>query len=298
MHVQIYTADASYVHGSYRMVAIFSDWSEFVVPFYCCLALAASGAVAKGLSRSAEKAGGLLERGGQKLRTHLERPDSEHRSVDPRLVKGAAYARRGSDAMVHGIEIAVSGLGSAIRRMSQLAAPHVQRTTQELMPRSWTEPTEDGGPSKASSAMSVAAATIEGGSTIFSALEQSACTLGRSATKGTTDVVQGRYGNATGAVTQDMMYSVGNAGMAVYNLTDIGVVDIAGTMGAETVHQIDRLDNESSSEPLSRTAEERQEKQSKVGPQKQLKRAVSKASRYFWKKRPRNEEVVNVSNQK
>lgn len=207
-----------------------------------------------------------MEHGGRALRRRLERPHAAERPVDPRVADGAAKVREGSHVAVRTTEMAISGLATVIGAAARWAVPHVRRGAERVLPPNWTAPAPDGGPSKADNAFKVVGATAGGVATVWTALEEGAKTIGRSVAAGTTNIATGRYGNATGAVTENVMYSIGNAGMSVRNLRLVAPKSLAVRAAGATIENI-HPPNDANQMP-SRNGDKKEDKQRQAGPQK------------------------------
>jgi len=127
--------------------------------------------------------------------------------------KNAQTARNVTHAVVQVSTKTVELLAKGVSSVAQYSAPYVRQRVEYFLPRSMTQNrSAEANSSCLDAAIRVAGASVGGAATIFMALEDGAKVLGRELAVSTSGVVQNRYGANAGAITEDVLFSVGNVG--------------------------------------------------------------------------------------
>lgn len=203
-----------------------------------------------GVEKGAEKAGGLLRMGSEKLRARLS-PEETPKNIDPKVQKGIQYVRVGSHVAVKVSSFIVTKLGQATMALAREAAPHIRKQGEKILPKSMKEPSADG-KSTMDGVIEVAASGLKGFGTVFMSLEGAAKVLGKNLANETVSVVSHKYGKDAGQLTEHTLYSAGNIAMTAYNANHLGVKAIAKRAAKDTGKAV-----------LQDIAEQRKEKQPK-----------------------------------
>ncbi|XP_005091170.1 spartin [Aplysia californica] len=189
--------------------------------------------IAWGVGKGAEKAGELIKAGSEKFRERTS-PGTSERHVDPRVQKGVVYARQATNATVKVTGFIVNKLGEATMSLARQLAPHVRRQGEKYVPKSLSKPNSEGGKSTLDGIVEVAASGLKGFGTVYIGLETAAKSLGKSLANETVQVVQHKYGNQVGQLTENSMYAAGNAVLTAYNANHIGVKAVAKRAAKDT----------------------------------------------------------------
>lgn len=185
-----------------------------------------------GVGKGAEKAGGLIKMGSEKLRARLS-PEDNPKHVDPRVQKGIQYVRVGSHAAVKVSSFIVTKLGQATMALAREAAPHIRKQGEKILPKSMKDSSSDG-KSTMDGVIEVAASGLKGFGTVFMSLEGAAKILGRNLANETVSVVSHKYGKDAGELTEHTLFSAGNIAMTAYNANHLGVKAIAKRAAKDT----------------------------------------------------------------
>lgn len=100
-------------------------------------------------------------------------------------------------------------VGVATVKLGQFLAPHIQKQGTRLL-TSGFRMSEENANAKMKGVLTVAAGAVEGFSTVYYGLENSAAILGRSLKDNTVKVVQHKYGQPAGEVAGDTLNTMGN----------------------------------------------------------------------------------------
>lgn len=179
--------------------------------------------LSSGLVKGAEKASELISHNTPKLISKLE-PETSPRHVPSSVRTGVKVARD-----VTGTAVSVTGyvagkIGGATMALGRYLAPHIQRGGTKLLKKAGVA--EDTAADQVGGVLTIAAGAVEGFGTVYTGLEQSAKILGTSLADNTVQVVQYKYGEPMGEVTEHSLYTVGNVVLAtnnVKNLTPKGI---------------------------------------------------------------------------
>ncbi|RZF32840.1 hypothetical protein LSTR_LSTR009391, partial [Laodelphax striatellus] len=172
--------------------------------------------ISSGLVRGAEKASQYINSSTPKLLEKIT-PEPTPRQVSPGIAKSAEVARN-----VTGTAVVVTGyvankVGSATMALGRYLAPHLQKHGTQLVSRAGGLD-EKAAAERVEGVLTVAAGAVEGFSTVYTGLEQSASILGNSLTNNTVHIVEHKYGQPMGTVTGHTLHSIGNAYAATQNV--------------------------------------------------------------------------------
>lgn len=195
--------------------------------------ITASEWISWGLTKGAEKAGHLILAGAEKLRQHIE-PQIEASRIDPRVQRGAQCARTVTGGAVKVSGFIVDKVGQATSVLARTAAPHLRRTSEALLPASWTSRSASDGRSTVDKISEVATSGLQGFSTVYLGLERSALILARSVANQTVQTVHHRYGGEAGKFTEDVVYSATNVAVAASSVNRLGPKAVAKQVAKET----------------------------------------------------------------
>ncbi|XP_062598431.1 spartin-like isoform X1 [Saccostrea cucullata] len=197
----------------------------------------ASQWISWGLEKGSEKAGHYIKLGSEKLKGHLvpEQP----KPVDPKLQKGAEYARKGAHVAVSVSSYVVTKLGQATVAVAREVAPHIRKQGQKLLPESVKSKAGASGSNPKvdkviDGTVEVAASGLKGFGTVFMSLEAAAKALARNLANETVTVVSHKYGSEAAKLSENALYTVGNVAMTAYNVDNLGVKAIAKRAAKET----------------------------------------------------------------
>ncbi|KAK3576396.1 hypothetical protein CHS0354_026729 [Potamilus streckersoni] len=185
-----------------------------------------------GLEKGAEKAGELIRRGSQKLKSHLH-PEEKERPIDPRVQKGVMYVRQGAHVAVKVSSFIVSKLGEATMALAREVAPHIRKHGEKLLQPSIRQPSADG-KSKIDGVIEVAVSGLKGFGTVYIGLENAAKDLARNIANETVDIVDHKYGSQAGQLTENALYAAGNIVMTAHNAKNLGVKALAKRAAKDT----------------------------------------------------------------
>ncbi|KAL3878358.1 hypothetical protein ACJMK2_030719 [Sinanodonta woodiana] len=178
-----------------------------------------------GLGKGAEKAGELIRRGSQKLKSRLH-PEERETPIDPRVQKGVMYVRKGAHVAVKVSSFIVSKLGEATMALAREVAPHIRKHGEKLLPLSVRQPSADG-KSKIEGVIEVTVSGLKGFGTVYIGLENAALALARNIANETVNIVDHKYGSQAGQLTENALYAAGNIAMTAHNAKNLGVKAIA-----------------------------------------------------------------------
>ncbi|XP_071087210.1 spartin-like [Haliotis cracherodii] len=182
--------------------------------------LVAADWITWGVGKGAQKAGQLIRYGSGKLQQQL-RPEDRPRPIDPKVQKGAKYARQATDVAVKVSSFVVGKLADATAALGRQVAPHIRKQGEKILPQVF-KPSKDGH-SKFDGVLEVAASGLKGFGTVYMGLETSAKALAKSLANETVGIVNHKYGDEAGKFTENTLYSVGNVAMTAYNADNLGI---------------------------------------------------------------------------
>lgn len=192
----------------------------------------------RGVTKGAEKAGQWVKSGSEKLRQHME-PQSEPSKIDPRVQKGAQRAREVTGGAVKITSQMIDKVGLATSSLAKTMSPHVQRTSDVLLPNSWTSKNSSDGRSATGKVSEVAGSGLKGFSTVYLGLEKSAMILAKSVAGQTVQTVQYKYGEEAGQLTGDVVHSVSNVAVVAGSMNRFGAQVVARQVAKETSAETD-----------------------------------------------------------
>ncbi|XP_008201219.1 protein spartin isoform X1 [Tribolium castaneum] len=164
--------------------------------------------VSRGLVFGAEKIGNLLNQNTPKLLSRInsaERPTQIPRKVS----KGMQVAENATNKAAQVTGFVAEQVGQATMKLGRFLAPHIQKQGTRLL-TSGLRMSEAEASAKMNGVMTVAAGAVEGFSTVYLGLENSASILGKSLKENTVKVVQHKYGHPAGEFAGDTLNTVGN----------------------------------------------------------------------------------------
>ncbi|XP_067663056.1 spartin-like [Haliotis asinina] len=182
--------------------------------------LVAADWISWGVGKGAEKAGQLIKYGSGKLQQQL-RPEDRPRTVDPKVQKGAMYARQATHVAVKVSSFVVGKLSDATVALGKQVAPHIRKQGEKILPQVF-KPSKDG-QSKMDGVLEVAASGLKGFGTVYMGLETSAKALAKNLANETVGIVHHKYGDEASKFTENTLYSVGNVAMTAYNADNLGI---------------------------------------------------------------------------
>ncbi|XP_065334920.1 protein spartin isoform X2 [Cloeon dipterum] len=181
--------------------------------------------VSAGVVRGAEWAGSLLNRGTPALIERMQ-PAAEQTPVPPRLSKGLRVARDVTSVAVTFTTFVANKVGTATMSLGRFLAPHVQAQGTRLL-TSVSGLSENEASTKVEGALEVTAGAVTSFTTVYAALEDAAAILGRNLANNTVQIVQHKYGQQAGVVTEDTLAAVGNAVVVGHTARGLTVKGIA-----------------------------------------------------------------------
>lgn len=192
----------------------------------------ASSWITWGIEKGAEKAGHYIRVGSEKIKEKLK-PEEKAKDIDPRVIQGVQYARRGTHTAVKVSSYVVKKLGEATMAVGREIAPHIKKHGEKLLPESVKGKSSDG-KSKVDGVLDVAGAGLKGFSAVYLTLEAAAKALGRNITNETVTLVDYKYGSQAGLLAEHGMYAVGNTVLTVNNVDNLGIKAVAKRTAKET----------------------------------------------------------------
>ncbi|XP_041358797.1 spartin-like isoform X2 [Gigantopelta aegis] len=201
-----------------------------------------------GVQKGAQKAGKLIHYGSEKVQQRIY-PKGEESKVHPDVQKAAEYIRTGTHVATTVSSFVVTKLGEATAAMGRYLAPHVRKQGGKLLNKSGLVKTSSG-KSKMDGVLEVAASGIQGFGTVYMSLEAAAIELARNIANETVDIVNLKYGNQAGNLTENTLYSVGNVAMTTHHIKNLGIKAVAKRAAKETGKAVinDLQDNSTSKE--------------------------------------------------
>ncbi|CAC5381555.1 SPG20 [Mytilus coruscus] len=192
----------------------------------------ASSWITWGIEKGAEKAGHYIKVGSEKIKEKLK-PEEKAKDIDPRVIQGVQYVRRGTHTAVKVSSYVVKKLGEATMAVGREIAPHIKKHGEKLLPESVKGKSSDG-KSKVDGVIDVAGAGLKGFSAVYLTLEAAAKALGRNITNETVTLVDYKYGSQAGLLAEHGMYAVGNTVLTVNNVDNLGIKAVAKRTAKET----------------------------------------------------------------
>ncbi|CAD5122484.1 DgyrCDS10907 [Dimorphilus gyrociliatus] len=193
--------------------------------------------IAKGVDFGVHKISGWLLKGGSAVRDRMA-PTEKDVQVRPDVQKGLKTIRTCSKAAVSVSSTIVSCVGSATKHLAVYAAPHLRKGAEKVLPKSWTTPKENQECSKLDDALLIGAHGVQGAVTVYLSLEHAAFTLARGLADESVKTVKHKYGEQSGAATEDALYSAVNIGMTVNNAKNLGVKAVAKRIAKDTGKEV------------------------------------------------------------
>lgn len=197
----------------------------------------ASQWISWGLDKGSEKAGHFIRVGSSKIREHLH--PEQPKPIDPKVQRGAEYARKGAHVAVSVSSYLVTKLGQATVAVAKEMAPHIRKHGQKLLPDSIKSKTPAPGSNSkvdkvVDGAVEVAASGLKGFGTVYMSLESAAKALAKNLANETVTVVNHKYGSEAAKLSENALYAVGNVAMTAYNVDNLGVKAIAKRAAKDT----------------------------------------------------------------
>jgi spartin len=164
--------------------------------------------LSRGLVCGAEKLGNLINQNTPKLMNRMN--SSEKAAEIPKGVsKSMQIAETATNKAAQVTGFVAQQVGVATVKLGHFLAPHIQKQGTRLLTTGFRLSEEDAS-AKMKGVMTVAAGAVEGFSTVYCGLENSALILGKSLKENTVKVVQHKYGQPAGEFAGDTLNTVGN----------------------------------------------------------------------------------------
>ncbi|XP_064607726.1 spartin-like [Liolophura sinensis] len=218
-----------------------------------------------GVGKGAEKAGEMIRRGSAQLRSRLT-TEEKPREIPEKYQKGVERARQATHVAVTASGFLVNKLGQATMALGRYLAPHVKRHGQRILPRSFSQKSQDGH-SKMDDFVEVAASGLHGFGTVYMGLEAAAKALARNLANETVQVVNHKYGADAAKFADHTLYATGNLAMTGYNVNHLGVKAIAKRAAKDTGKAV-LLDHKRSKEDPTKSKPSATSAEKPLGPDK------------------------------
>lgn len=181
--------------------------------------------LARGVEFGAERTSNLVHFGAQKLRQKIK-PTAQPASVDPRVGQGIRVAKE-----VSGVAVSISGfvvrkVGEATLSLGRYLAPHVRKHGSVLLSKAMQSDSAKAN-KNIDDILEVAAGGMRGAATMYVSLESAARMLASSLANETVELVNHKYGDNAGDITNSALHAVGNFTMTAYNVSSLGIKGIA-----------------------------------------------------------------------
>ncbi|KAK0136206.1 Spartin [Merluccius polli] len=215
------------------------EWSEKMAQHI----LSGASWLGKEFVRGAEATGKAIHKGATKLRSNIT-PEETPAEISPKVTKGLQVAQQATGGAARVSQFLVNGVSTVAGAVGERLAPHVKKHGAKLIPESMKK-SKDGQASNMDGAKLVAASSIQGRadldprleqgvSTVWTALETGAKTVGKSVASETVMTAKYKYGDEAGKATGTAVQSVINVGVAAYNFDDLAFKAIMKTTGKAT----------------------------------------------------------------
>ncbi|KAH8417206.1 hypothetical protein KR222_006352, partial [Zaprionus bogoriensis] len=177
--------------------------------------------IARNLVRGAEKTGGLMMRTTPYLMSKMTPVAADAPAQVPASVQtGVEVAQKVTHAAA-GVTGWIAGkVGTAAVAVGGYLAPHVQSQGSRLLQRGFGYDSVQAN-STMEGAMTIAAGTVEGFTTVFDGLERSAKILGTNLSQNSVKIIEHKYGAAAGNLACGTFDTVGNAFVISQNVNYI-----------------------------------------------------------------------------
>ncbi|KAG7269968.1 hypothetical protein CRUP_021823 [Coryphaenoides rupestris] len=196
--------------------------------------------LSKEFVRGAEATGKAIHKGASKLRSNMT-PEETPTEISPKVTRGLQAAQHATGGAVRVSQFLVNGVSTVAGAVGERLAPHVKKHGAKLIPESLKK-SKDGQPSKIDGAKLVAVSgiqgmaglgvhSLEGVSTVWTALETGAKTVGKSVASETVMTAKYKYGDEAGKATHTAVQSVINVGVAAHNWDHLGFKAFLKTAG-------------------------------------------------------------------
>ena len=192
--------------------------------------------ISNGLIRGAQKASEFMNYGTPKLIDKIT-PEPVPRVVNPRVNRGLEVAKNVTGTAVRFTGFVATQIGHATMGLGRFLAPHIQSQGTRLL-TSTCSLTQQEASEKMDNALELAAGAVEGFSTVYEGLENSAGILASSLANNTVKIVEHKYGTAFGEATGESFKVMGNvfvAGQTVRHLTPKGLVKVTAKATGKAV---------------------------------------------------------------
>ncbi|RZC41035.1 Senescence and/or MIT domain containing protein [Asbolus verrucosus] len=164
--------------------------------------------LSRGLVTGAEKVGNLLNLSTPKLINRMNSTDRPA-EIPAGVTRSMQIAETATNKAARVTGYVAEQVGVATVKLGKFLAPHIQKQGTRLLTSGFRMSEEDAS-NKVKGVMTVAAGAVEGFSTVYRGLENSASILGQSLKNNTVKVVQHKYGQPAGEFAGDTLSTVGN----------------------------------------------------------------------------------------
>ncbi|XP_075234428.1 spartin isoform X2 [Lycorma delicatula] len=164
--------------------------------------------ISNSLLYGAEKASQLINYSTPKIMEKVT-PEPTPRQIPHNVKKGVEVARNVSGSAVVVTGYVAGKIGDATMALGRYLGPHIQKHGTTLLSTAGGMD-EKVASERVKSVLEVTAGAVEGFSTVYSGLEQSASILGQSLANNTVQLVQHKYGQPMGEVTGNTLSTFGN----------------------------------------------------------------------------------------
>ncbi|ALC46858.1 CG12001, partial [Drosophila busckii] len=181
----------------------------------------AAGFIARNLIKGAEKTGGFMMKSTPYLISKMQPASEGATSQVPSSVQTSVEVAQKVTHAAAGMTSWFAGkVGSAAMAAGSYLAPHVHTQGSRLLQKGFGYDSTQAN-SAMEGAMTIAAGTVEGISTVFDSLETSAKILGNSLSENSVKIIEHKYGASAGQLASGTFDTVGNAFVISQNVNYI-----------------------------------------------------------------------------
>ncbi|XP_055852723.1 protein spartin isoform X1 [Episyrphus balteatus] len=189
--------------------------------------------IAKNLVKGAEKTGELMVKSTPYLISKMSQAPPDTPPVSSKVQTSVEVAKNVSGAAV-GVTGYIAGkVGCATMAIGRFLAPHIKNQGANILSVGFGLSEEDA-QDKMQGAFTIAAGAVEGFSTVFNGLEESAKILGTNLSNNSVKIIEHKYGPSAGQVASGTFDTLGNAFTVSQNVKYITPKGIARRVAKST----------------------------------------------------------------
>jgi hypothetical protein len=178
--------------------------------------------ISQGLGTATEYGSKYIHTGSEALKAKLK-PNDEATKVSPTIKTMTKGVRYGTKCGVRVSSYLINKLSSISSATAKKVAPPLRSASSNILSKSGIVSDKESANNYVDNVCKVAGSGIESFGIVYDSLEQAAKVLGKNFTEKTVVVMEHKYGEDVGEVTENTLYSVGNVANSYHNVKNLKI---------------------------------------------------------------------------